>query len=153
MDNTLFEAQRLRLRGMELTLIWLGYSSACFLEFGNLRTRFHRNGRPFRFPTGEMSVFLSWSWRIEHGNRIVVGSWSDDDDWQPAFDQVTGSRVLDISHFGRLPEIVIEFSNGFRILSFMTVGEGPDWNISSLGPNGEKSRYLCWKDGAFSEVC
>ncbi|MFM2279131.1 MAG: hypothetical protein RLZZ444_1362, partial [Pseudomonadota bacterium] len=31
--------------------------------------------------------------------------------------------------------------------------EGPDWNISSLGPNGEKSRYLCWKDGAFSEVC
>jgi hypothetical protein len=151
MKNELFEAQRQRLCGMELTLVWLGFSSACFLEFGNLRTGFHRNGRPHRFPTGKMSVFLSWSWRIEHSNRIVVGSWSDDDDWQPVFDQTTGSRVLDITHFGRLPEIEIELSNGFRLLSFMTVEEGPDWTISSLAPHGEKGHYLSWKDGAFTE--
>jgi hypothetical protein len=151
MNETLFETQRQRLRGMELTFVWRGFGSACFLEFGHLRYMVHKN-RQSRFPTGEMSVFLSWSWRIEHGNRIIVGSWSDDEDWQPAFDLMTGAKVLDITHFGRLPEIEIELSNGFRLLTFMTVEEGPDWTISSRAATGEKDMFLSWKDGSFIQT-
>lgn len=152
MNEHLFEARQKRLRGMELTYAWQGYGSAYFLEFGNLRYGFFPKGKRRNFPTGEMSVFLSWSWRIEYGNRIVCGSWSDDDDWKPVFDGLLGATVVDVTHFGRLPEIEIELSNGVRLLSFMTVEEGPDWTISNRDPSGEKGLYLQWRDGAFVEA-
>jgi hypothetical protein len=152
MNEHLFEARRQRLRGMELTFAWKGYSSAYFLEFGNIRYGFFRNGKRRNFPTGEMSVFLSWSWRVEYAHKIVCGSWSDDDDWKAVFDNLIGSTVLEINHFGKLPELELELSNGFRLLSFMTVEDGPDWTISNRKPSGEKDLYLQWRDGIFVET-
>jgi hypothetical protein len=151
MNGHLFEARRQRLRGMELTYAWKGYGSAYFLEFGDLKYGFFPNGKHRNFPNGEMSVFLSWSWRVECGNNIVCGSWSDDDDWKTVFDGLLGATIVDVTHFGRLPEIEIELSNGFRLLSFMTVEDGPDWSISSRKPDGTKEMYLQWREGAFIE--
>jgi hypothetical protein len=149
MDNALFEARRGILRGMELTFAWRGYGSVYFLEFGALKYPPPIRGRLPRTPRGEIGVMLSWGWRIEHGNKIISGSWSDDDDWKPVFAGLIGRRVVDITVFSRLPELAIELTDDFHILTFMTVEDGPDWAIFERNIQGETDNTLSWRDGGF----
>jgi hypothetical protein len=152
MNEHLFEAYRQRLRGMELTYAWKGYGSAYFLEFGDLKYGTFPSGRLRNFPSGQLGVNLSWGWRVEQGNRIICGGWSDDDIWPGVFKALLGAQVTDIVWFGRLPEIEIELSNGFRLLSFMPVEDGPEWAIRIRKPDGETASLLEWRDGTFIEV-
>ncbi|WP_133239457.1 hypothetical protein [Microvirga sp. KLBC 81] len=116
------------LRGLSLSHIWRGYGSAIFCEFGTLRATYRRDGS-LGAPAGIMSLMIEWSWRIERGDRILCGSWSDDQHWSDVFSELLDAKVTQASLFGRIPEIEVSLSNGARILSFMT-GEGlPAWTL------------------------
>lgn len=139
-DNSLQEFTS-HLIGLPLSHVWKGYGSAVFFEFGALRppTRQRRDGSPAA-PNGEMSLMIEWSWRIEDERSIVCGSWSDEANWDQAFSALLGSRVTRVNLFGRIPEIELELSNGFRILSFMTAEGLPDWTLFDKA-NG-RNRWL-----------
>jgi len=72
---------------------------------------------------------IGWSWRIEGPSTILCGSWSDEELWHPTFQKLLGQTVVEISTFGRLPEIAVSLSDGLHIASFMTFEGDPDWAL------------------------
>jgi len=125
--------------GMKLTHIWRGYGSAIFLNFGELHHSIWKNGRVSNNPVGEMSVSITWSWRIEGKRRIWCGSWSEESQWQRFFDKMIGATVADVTTYGRLPEIELHLSCGARVLSFMTANGDPEWAIHDRRGEPERS--------------
>jgi hypothetical protein len=114
--------------GLSLNHIWRGHGSAIFLEFGELRPRLKRNGSTAN-PMGQMSLMIEWSWRIEDHAAVRCGSWSEEELWPDAFATILDSHVQDVKTFSHLPEIEVTFSNGMRILSFMTAEGSPAWTL------------------------
>lgn len=128
MSQTVLHAFASPMIGLPLSHLWRGYGSAIFLEFGELHQRLKRDGSKAN-PVGQMSLMIEWSWRIEDQTTIHCGSWSDERLWSDAFAAILGSRVKDVKTFGNLPEIEVSFSNGMRILSFMTAEGSPAWTL------------------------
>ena len=114
---------------MPLSLLWRGYGSAIFLEFGRLKPAGQRRDGSARNPTGEFSIGIEWSWRIENVSSIVCGSWSDEDKWESAFHLVRNQKLQRITMYARLPELDLQFANGHHVLSFNTTDEQPVWFI------------------------
>lgn len=133
--------------GLPMSHLWRGHGSALFLEFGQLRPQpqTRRDGSSFN-PRGEMSLMIEWSWRIEGHNSILCGSWSDEKGWPAAFSQLTQTTVTSAVSFGRIPEVELTFSNGVRVLSFMTASGDPQWTL--FDNRGEPNRWLRVRDGA-----
>jgi hypothetical protein len=102
--DTLIEQYRRRLIGLNLAHVWRGYGSAIFLEFGELRERKFKNGKP-RNPGGEFGVMIQWTWRIERDDCILCGSSNDDVIWEPIFFGLKDATAIELQLFGRLPEI------------------------------------------------
>lgn len=127
------EAQFQRLRstlvGLPVTHVWRGYGSALFLEFGELRARRTRRDGSQGNPQGNMSLMIEWSWRIEGPRSILCGSWSNERRWPAAFARLLDARVLEISMFGRLPEIDLGLSNKLHVVSLMTAEGQPQWAL------------------------
>lgn len=86
--------------------VWRGHGSALFIEVGALTPGKRRDGGPGN-PVGEIGLMVNWSWRIEHARSIVCGSWSDEALWQPSFDRLVGREIIDLTTFGRLPEVML----------------------------------------------
>src|SRR5438046_2641291 len=105
--------------GMPVSHIWRGHGSALFLEFGNLSNNVGGDGK-VREPTGELGVMIEWSWRIEHAQSILCGSWSDEALWQPTFDRLLGRVIVGVDLFARIPELTIAFKGNLHLASFMT---------------------------------
>jgi hypothetical protein len=147
MTSTDFAAFSAPLIGLPVSHLWRGHGSALFLEFGQLRpsTTIRRDGSPGN-PTGEMSLMIEWSWRIEGRRSILCGSWSDEQKWPRAFKLVQNARVAEAALFGRLPEIEIRLTNGVRVLSFMTAEGDPDWTL--FDRHGDQTRWLCVRRGS-----
>lgn len=80
-------------------------------------------------PKGEISLMIEWSWRIEKGNSIVCGSWSDEEIWEPSFAALVGLSVVDVAAVGRLPEIMLMLTNECYVVSFMTCNDDPAWAL------------------------
>ncbi|MEO0910523.1 MAG: hypothetical protein AAFX96_09375 [Pseudomonadota bacterium] len=118
---------RTGLVGMPLSLLWQGYGSAIFLEFGSLTPAGKRRDGAERNPTGEFSIGIEWSWRIESQSSIVCGSWSEEGEWQPAFDLIRNTHLSALNTYSRLPELDLHFANGYHLLSFNTSEGQPDW--------------------------
>jgi hypothetical protein len=114
--------------GLPISDIWRGHGSAIFLEFGRLTPTMRVTGEAGK-PEGEFGLMVEWSWRVEMGERIICGSWSDEALWQLALTNLKSATVDSITTFGELPEIVASFSNGMRILSFMTAEGDPAWAL------------------------
>ena len=127
--DAVFENFQTGLADMPLSLLWRGYGSAIFLEFGHLKPAGQRRDGSERNPTGEFSIGIEWSWRIENDSSIICGSWSDEDKWEPAFDLVRRQRLRRITTYARLPELDLQFANHHHVLSFNTTDEQPDWFI------------------------
>jgi hypothetical protein len=125
----LFELFAKPLIGMELAHIWRGYGSAIFLNFGQLHHRVFKTGRLSNNPVGEMSISLTWSWRVEGKRRIWFGSWSDEERWPIFLNRMIGAKVRAVQLFGRLPEIDLELDCGVHVVSFMTANGDPEWAI------------------------
>jgi hypothetical protein len=130
------------LPGLPVSLVWQGYGSAIFLEFGTLTAnpRRRRDGS-WRHPIGEWTLGIEWSWRIEGKRRIWCGSWSDKEKWPRFLAKLQGATVDSVSIFGRLPEISLDLSNGLHLLSMMTSEGDPSWWLTKREPGIATSIY------------
>lgn len=112
--------------GLPLSRAHRGHGSALLLEFGKLDEEFGQ-GRARPAHSGMFGIMIEWSWRIEQGDVIVCGSFSDEALWAPAFADLMGRCVTSLSTFGRLPEIMLELEGDSRVISFMTAEDDPTW--------------------------
>jgi len=139
--------------GLPVSLIWRGYGSAIFLEFGPLNEGRKRRNGSIGNPKGEWTLMIEWGWRIEGKRRIWCGSWSDEERWPRALGCLQGKTITSLQLFDRIPEIDIGLSNGLHLLSMMT-GEGdPQWGLGRRVPHGStwlsvKSSRLVLKDSS-----
>jgi hypothetical protein len=121
------------LAGKPVTHAWRGAGSAIFLELAQLTDNKRRDGEPAQ-PTGDLSLMLEWSWRIERPRSILVGSFSSERKWPTALKRLIGGHVVGVEFVGRLPEIVVSLSNGLRVASFMTAEGQPAWSVIARHP-------------------
>ncbi|GJD34197.1 hypothetical protein FMGBMHLM_1093 [Methylobacterium aerolatum] len=68
-------------------------------------------------------------WRIEDACTIVCGSGNDEEIWVPTFASLIGKHVVNVTTFGRLPEILVSLSDGFHVVSFSTLKGDPEWTL------------------------
>lgn len=115
--------------GLKVSYVWRGYGSAIFVELGELSEHVLPNGRKLRNPIGEWTIIIEWSWRLEGKRRIWCGSWSDEEKWMPTLQRLLGASVTKLELIGRLPELVVDFSNGLHLMSLMTAGGQPQWGL------------------------
>lgn len=106
--------------GHTISLVWRGAGTAIFLEIGDVD-----GGK------GQHGVGIEWSWRVEEGRSILVGSFNNDEEIDSAKDLLTGQRVESIELFGEIPELCVKFSSGRRLLSFATADGDPEWSVRS----------------------
>jgi hypothetical protein len=124
-----FQIFREALIGKSVSHVWRGHGSAIFLEVGELSPPSKRRDGSLGEPTGELSVCIEWSWRIERIRSILGGSWSSERTWPGFFKRLHNAVVLDFQTFGRLPEMELSLSNGLRLVSFMTAEGQPQWYV------------------------
>jgi hypothetical protein len=124
---------------------WIGHGSALFIELGRLSTRRKLSGRPGH-PEGRVTLMIELSWRIERARSILGGSWSSERRWRGMIAKLEGNSVTEIRSFATLPESEVSFSNGMRVVSFMTAEGLPSWSLIA-GGLGESS---CDADGCAS---
>jgi hypothetical protein len=116
--------------GLRVSHIWRGYGSAIFLECGILTpSTLQRRDGSFRNPTGEFTLAIEWSWRIEGKRRIWCGSWDDEARWPRFLSFLQSCSVVSASLVGRIPEIDVSFSNGLHLVSCNTSAGDPQWGI------------------------
>lgn len=129
MDTTdLLDRYRDGLCGLAVSHVWRGHGSALFVEFGELTARTNRDGRSANL-NGEFGLMIEWSWRIESAAEILCGSWSEEELWEPAFQNLVGRTVQGLTTFGRLPEIAVALSGDRHLTSFMTSDGQPEWAL------------------------
>jgi hypothetical protein len=141
-----FVTYRQQILGLPISAIWRGHGSTIFLEIGQLYPVKRKSGENGN-PTGEYTVMLEWSWRIESQTSIIGGSWSDEEGWQTLFNSLLGRTVLDISVFGRLPELSLVLSGEKYVLSFMTAEGQPSWSVLKRVADHSQVPSLCVVDG------
>jgi len=116
--------------GWPLSLAWRGHGSALFLELGPLARASKRSGlRRSTHPRGAATIMIEWSWRVERARSIEVGSFSSERRIEAGIARIGGSRITAVDVAGRLPELVVELSDGRRIHSFMTAEGQPAWVV------------------------
>jgi hypothetical protein len=115
--------------GLPISLVWRGYGSAIFFELGELsdKTRFGKNGQEKTSLLGRFGVMIEWSWRVERPQSIYFGSWSSDKIIDYRLNKLTGKVIKAIEVEGRLPELVLELSDGLWVHSFATEEGQPGW--------------------------
>ncbi|WP_426131900.1 hypothetical protein [Pararhizobium sp. PWRC1-1] len=146
MSLSAFETYRQGMRGQALSSIWRGHGSAIFLEIGHLFPVPRRDGSDGK-PTGEYTVMLEWSWRIENQTSILGSSWSDEEGWEALFNSLIGQTVRDLSMFGRLPELSLALSDEKYVVSFMTSEGQPAWTLFRRSDKDAQNPSLSVVDG------
>jgi hypothetical protein len=150
-ERQLFDSYRDKLRGLAVSYVWRGYGTALFIEFGQLSPgKAVRDGQAGN-PLGQFGIMMQWSWRIEDSNKIICGSWSEEELWEPSFKRLLGEKVVDAAYVGRLPEIIVNFTNGLHVLSFMTSEGQPEWAIFDRTRSTGKTSWIRVKDGLIRE--
>jgi hypothetical protein len=123
-----FEPFAASLIGLPISHVWRGYGSAIFIECGKLHPVANRDGSTGH-PEGEVSLGVEWSWRIEDATAIRCGSWSEEDLWERALDDLRHARIARCELFGELPEVAMTTDGGVRFLSFSTTDGQPQWHL------------------------
>ena len=126
MTNSEFNKLVSPLVGMLISLPWRGHGSAIFLELGELQ--------PFSYPKqrhqdGEACISLEWEWRIENEKEIVCGSSNSSPEIEKAINILKDKNVEAIVLDGKIPELVIELSDGLKIRSMTMTSGYPEWCI------------------------
>ena len=78
-------------------------------------------------------IMIEWSWRVEQGSRILLGSFNSDSELNAIIDLIESSEVSGASFSGEIPELSVTFSNGLRLASFTTITGDPEWSIHVSG--------------------
>lgn len=113
------------LEGANVSRAWPGYGSAIFLELGELTETDH-----FPRGRGEFTVGIEWDWRLESTNQILGGSSCNHAEIDACLRRLVDRRVTATTLEGRIPEMVLEFSNGLLLRSAAMTGGDPQWHIS-----------------------
>ena len=118
--------------GLPISHAQRGYGSALLLDLGRVkvdRTLPQRSpkGRPFNRRYGEAGVMIEWSWRVERAASIQFWSWSTDRRMDRGITTLPGPLIQSVSVVARLPELLLELSDGRWIQAFMTAEVQPAW--------------------------
>lgn len=112
--------------GMPVFLPWCGYGSAIFLELGKPQPITNPKQRR---PDGEACISLEWDWRIESDLKIVCGSSNSNPEIDSTISSLLDSTVTKIRLEGIIPELLIDFSNGYRLRSMAMKDGNPEWGV------------------------
>ncbi|CAN5436869.1 hypothetical protein BH11PSE11_BH11PSE11_22910 [soil metagenome] len=121
--------------GQTVSHVWRGFGTAIFLELGRLRERGPRKDGSKRNPEGDISVMIEWSWRIERPKSILGGSFSSERKFLGMLEKFSGATITDMAVTSGLPELILSFSNGLKLSSYMTAEGQPSWAIITRRPN------------------
>ena len=115
---------------MPISLPWKGHGSAIFLELGNLAAL----ERPRqRHKNGDATIYIGWDWRVEAGSRVLYGSSNSKPEIENGIDALVGITIERLTIQGPVPELLIEFSNGARLMSAAMCTNTSEWNIRLPG--------------------
>jgi hypothetical protein len=113
--------------GLPVSLPWKGYGSAIFLELGTLLP-LDSSGRQ-RHQKGEACIAVEWDWRIEAGAKVLFGSSNSRPKIKSGIAAFQGVTVQNLSVFGAVPELVVEFSNGYSLRTMVMTTGDPEWSV------------------------
>ena len=116
------------LAAMPVSAAWMGYGTTIFLELGNLSLEDRR-----RSPKGEVTIYVSWDWRVEKGNRVLFGSSNSSPEMAGGIATLVGLNIDCATIEGRVPELAIVFSNGVRLQSAAMCTDTSEWSVSLPG--------------------
>ncbi|WP_445360732.1 hypothetical protein ACJJIL_21555 [Microbulbifer sp. EKSA005] len=134
------KARLAELQEAKISHAWIGHGSAIFLEMGELTPPKRENN-----PSGEQTIMIEWSWRLEDKRSIVLGSWSDQTEIDQLPALLVGRKIKTIKLFGRIPELEISLCKDLWLLTFMTDKKYPEWSIRFR--NGQ---WLDYDNGSFN---
>lgn len=114
---------------LPVSLPWKGHGSAIFLELGLLTST---AGRRRNHEKGEANIYVGWDWRIEEGAKVLYGSSNSRPVIEDGISALCGVRIEDLLIQGDVPELLIRFSNGHRLISAAMCDDGSEWSIQLL---------------------
>jgi hypothetical protein len=113
--------------GLPVSLPWKGCGSAIFLELGELTQPTNRQRRAR--DEGEVCIYVGWDWRCETGNTVLFGSSNSRPAIERGIQALRESKVTSIAISGKVPELSIEFSNGYRLITAAMLPDGSKWRV------------------------
>ena len=124
--------------GKLVSSVWRGAGTSIFIELGELTKQSNKNNS-----SGEDTIAIEWSWRVEEDNTILLGSFNEDVEINYIVNLLRGALIKRISFFSKLKEIEVEFDKNLRLLSFATADGDPEWSVRN------KDRWLYYRKGKF----
>ncbi|WP_295763160.1 hypothetical protein [Undibacterium sp.] len=122
--------------GKAVSHVWTDYS-ALFIELGKLNEgKIHRNGVKGN-PTGEITLFAGYGWRLERIRSVIAGSNCSSKKRNTITQKLRNSIIEDVQISSRIPELQIKFSNGFWLVTFDADSGQPDWSVGFNALGGE----------------
>jgi hypothetical protein len=113
--------------GLAVSLPWKGYGSAIFLELGVLFPL--ESTRRQRHQKGEACIAVEWDWRMEAGTKVLFGSSNSRPKMESGIAALRNSTVQSLSVFGPVPELVVQFSNSYRMRTMVMATGDPEWSV------------------------
>ena len=115
--------------GMTISHVWLGYGSALFLELGMLTEGKKRKDDSIGNSKGEVTIIVDFDWRIE-GCRSILGGSQDSRKRSISLSRkLLQASVISAQLVGRIPELQLQLSNGFWVVTFSHEKGQPSWAI------------------------
>lgn len=116
---------------MPISWTWRGYGTTIFLEFGILKEeeKQRKDGSWRISRRGEITLMLQYGWRVERLRSIAFGSDSSKTKIETGLARLRGNQIINVSVEGRLPEIVLQLSNGYWVRSFVAWAGQPAWSL------------------------
>lgn len=112
--------------GLSVSLPWKGIGSAVFLELGDLAplksTRQYHN-------EGDACIAVEWDWRVEAESIVLYGSSNSRPAIATGIAALRGTTIQKLSIEGKVPELVVQFSNGHCLRSMAMLPDAPVWSI------------------------
>jgi hypothetical protein len=112
--------------GLTVSLPWKGYGSAIFLELGALAPL---ESPHQRHNEGEACIAVEWDWRVEAEAAILYGSSNSRPKIEAGILSLQGTTVQALAAVGRVPELVVQFSNGACLRTMVMHAGDPEWSI------------------------
>jgi len=134
---------------LPINLVWRGYGSAVFLEIGEISEKVIYNTKRDKsriVKEGQFGLMIEWSWRVEKQKSIYFGSWSTDRIIDNRLPKLQHKTIKNIEVIGRLPELIIEISDGLWLHSFATSESQPRWCLF-LNRNEQPKKWIISEKG------
>ncbi len=117
--------------GMPVSRVWKGFSSALFLELGDLHPVNLTRGRRSKY--GEANICIEWHWRVESRTKVLIGS--DQSNWaiNKYIRPLKGLEIVAIALDDEVKnDLIVRFTDGIQLQTSRLKKEREDgeWSIS-----------------------